>query len=43
MNLNVNYNFVLAKLEINLVVLANELELPSFFGFDVFESFLGGT
>jgi len=30
MNLNVNYNFVLAKLEINLVALANELESPSF-------------
>ncbi len=29
-NLNVEYNFVLAEIRINLVVLVKELELPSF-------------
>ncbi len=35
---NAKYSFVLAEIGINLVVLANELELPNFFGFNVFES-----
>jgi hypothetical protein len=30
MNLNVEYNFALAKVVINLVPLAKELKLPSF-------------
>jgi len=29
-NLNVNYNYVLAEVGVNLVVLANELESPIF-------------
>ncbi len=31
MNLNVNYNFTLAKMGVNLVTLTSELESPSFF------------
>ncbi len=39
-NLDVEYNFMLAKIGINLVALAR-IKISSFFGFDVFESLLG--
>ncbi len=41
MHLNVEYNFALAEVGVNLVVLANGLKLPIFFGFNVFESLQG--
>jgi hypothetical protein len=43
MNLNVKYKSTLVGVGINLVALVNELELPSFFNFDVFENLLGAT
>ncbi len=43
MHLDVEYKFALAEVGVNLVVLASELELPIFFGFNVFESLLGET
>jgi hypothetical protein len=30
MNLNVDYNFALAEMEVNLIALVNELKLPIF-------------
>ncbi len=37
MNLYVDYNYTLAKIKMNLVVLANKLNSLNFFCFDIFE------
>ncbi len=36
-HLDAEYNFVLVEIKVNLLVLASELKLPNFFGFNVFE------
>ncbi len=43
MNLDVDYNYALAFMGVNLVALASELELSNFSYFDVFESLPGGA
>ncbi len=43
MNLDVDYNYALTFMGVNLVALASELELSNFSYFDVFENLPGGA